>query len=434
MRFKDSKLLFYCLFIIFISGISSCFKDVTIPKYEINGPQTVCYGDTGVSYSIELNPPASYDYILWAVPDQAQIITGQGTNIIKLNFGRKAGRISVKYYSDGEEVSKESFLDVSFDVQNKWCRELDFGGGIRTYGVGFSIGNKGYVGTGIGYSSGLVYYEDFWEFDPELRTWTQKADLGGHGVNMNLGLQRVNAVGFSIGNKGYIGTGHKSAGTTPDQYLKDFWEYTPASNSWLRKADCSDTTRHYAVGFSIGNKGYIGTGQPASSGLQSDFWEYDPATDVWTRKADIAPRHSGVGFSIGNKGYFGTGIGISETKHNDFYEFDPSDASLGLDGNGNPLGKWTAKANLSALPRYASVAFSIGNKGYIGLGFNSDFYFNDFYEYDPNFDHWDTLSNFGGAIREYAVGFSLENKGYIGTGDNNVGSSLSFSDFWLFTQ
>ena len=56
--------------------------------------------------------------------------------------------------------------------------------------------------------------KDFWEYDPALNTWTQKADYGGTG--------RKNAVGFYIGSKGYIGTGWDGMG---DSYDKDFWEY-----------------------------------------------------------------------------------------------------------------------------------------------------------------------------------------------------------------
>ena len=42
--------------------------------------------------------------------------------------------------------------------------------------------------------------------------------------------------------------------------LKDFWEYDPATNAWTQKADFGGTARYGAVGFSIGSKGYIGTG------------------------------------------------------------------------------------------------------------------------------------------------------------------------------
>src|SRR2546423_8607295 len=80
-------------------------------------------------------------------------------------------------------------------------------------------------------------------------TWTQKADFGG--------TARSGAVGFSIGSKGYIGTGENYI----DPYGKnDFWEYDPVVNTWLQKADFGGAARYLAVGFSIGNKGYIGTG------------------------------------------------------------------------------------------------------------------------------------------------------------------------------
>ena len=45
-----------------------------------------------------------------------------------------------------------------------------------------------------------------------------------------------------------------------DSNTKDFWEYDPVGNTWTQKADFGGTARYAAVGFSIGNKGYIGTG------------------------------------------------------------------------------------------------------------------------------------------------------------------------------
>src|SRR6266568_4087795 len=77
-------------------------------------------------------------------------------------------------------------------------------------------------------------------------TWTQKADFAG--------TARYRAVGFSIGSKGYIGTG-----TATDGIKKDFWEYDPTANSWTQKADFGGVARYYSSGFSVSSKGYIGT-------------------------------------------------------------------------------------------------------------------------------------------------------------------------------
>ena len=130
-------------------------------------------------------------------------------------------------------------------IENVWIPKANFGGGDVECAVGFSIGNKGYIGTGRNESGRK---EDFWEYDPQADLWTQRANFGGG--------KRYDAVGFSIGNKGYIGTGWGENGIS-----HDFWEYDPQTNLWSQHANVGGGGRRNAVGFSIGNKGYIGTGQ-----------------------------------------------------------------------------------------------------------------------------------------------------------------------------
>lgn len=106
----------------------------------------------------------------------------------------------------------------------------------------------------------------FHAFAQSPNTWIQKSDFGGIAV--------ASSVGFSIGSKGYIGTGDGMG------KRKDFWEYDPSIDTWSQKADFGGSARVAASGFSIGTKGYIGTGDDAL--IVSDFWEYDPATNNWT--------------------------------------------------------------------------------------------------------------------------------------------------------
>src|SRR5206468_1140961 len=98
-------------------------------------------------------------------------------------------------------------------------------------------------------------------------TWTQKADFGG--------TARYAAVGFSIGSKGYIGTG-----TEIGSNVQDIWEYDPTTNSWTQKADYGGGPRSHAAGFGIGSKGYIGTGETTDAILKKDFWEFDPIANT----------------------------------------------------------------------------------------------------------------------------------------------------------
>jgi N-acetylneuraminic acid mutarotase len=287
----------------------------------------------------------------------------------------------------------------------QWTQKANFGGTPRYAAVGFSIGNKGYIGTGK--DTGFVYRNDFWEYDPIFDIWVKKADYPA--------TERRDAVGFSIANKGYLGTGWNGS-----SHYKTFKEFDPSSNSWASKAYFGGDARRMAVGFSIGTKAYIGTGYTGSNNF-NDFWEYDPASNTWTQKADVPglPRWGAVGFSIGSKGYIGTGDGLDPwpVYMDDFWEYDPA------------TNTWTQKADFGGGYRYCAVGFSIGNKGYIGTGNQGNPIMDDIWEYDPLTDTWTQLADFIGGARTNAVGFSIGLKGYIGTGQND---STELNDFWEF--
>src|SRR5207237_1338580 len=142
--------------------------------------------------------------------------------------------------------------------------------------------------------------------------------------------------------------------------------------------------------------------------------------DTWIKKADFpgVARTTAVGFSIGNKGYVGVGDAGGVLKK-DFYEYDPTDTTNGFDINHNPLGKWTAKTNFGGTARSDANGFSIGTKGYIGAGEDVGGFKKDFWEYDPLNDSWTAKANLPG-VRSTACGFSLNGKGYIGAGDDGA--------------
>jgi hypothetical protein len=131
------------------------------------------------------------------------------------------------------------------------------------YGAaGFSIGTKGYLGTGV-WNPTMLFADCFFEYDPVVNVWTQKANYGGGAV--------YGAVGFSIGSKGYFGTG--------TGFQNDFWEYDPSNDTWTQKTDYPGLGRLGAIGFTIECKGYMGTGMSQFGSTQffsQDFWEYTP--------------------------------------------------------------------------------------------------------------------------------------------------------------
>jgi hypothetical protein len=52
-----------------------------------------------------------------------------------------------------------SCASVRFAGADSWTQKDDFGGTVRSNAVGFSIGGKGYIGTG----SDGSFCKDFWE-------------------------------------------------------------------------------------------------------------------------------------------------------------------------------------------------------------------------------------------------------------------------------
>lgn len=258
----------------------------------------------------------------------------------------------------------------------------------------FSIGNKGYTVTG---------FAKLWEYDQETNKWTNKAFFPGN--------TRANFIGFSIGNKGYIvsGTDQNS------DITREFWEYNPANNTWTRKQDYPGQYMAEAA-FGIGNYGYVGLGN-------AEFYKYDPQNNIWDLSTEFpgAPRFNPVSFSIGTKGYIGTGYSNGQYLK-DFWQFDSQTNS------------WTRKTDLPGEGRNFASGFVIGSKGYIGTGsngINQSIKLNDLWEYDPASNNWTRKTDFKGAARDKAFSFSLIGSGYIGNGNDyqNVG----LHDVWKFT-
>jgi len=303
----------------------------------------------------------------------------------KADFGGTAATARIDSISFS--IGSKGYVGMGFDgstyykdfweydpTTNIWTQKADFGGATgRRAAIGFSIGNQGYAGTGF---DGTTRQKDFWEYDPATNTWTQKTDFGGTG--------RHSAVGFSVGSKGYVGTGYDGA------YVKDFWEYDPTVNIWVQKANLEGELswgRSAAVGFSIGSKGYVGLGfRQGTWGtyfFYADFYEYDPQSNTWTLKAlFMNGRYEAVGFGLGNKGYVGLGLSVMDSPvyYKDFWEYDP-----GAD-------TWTQKADWGDTTdpletgRSAGIGFSIGGMGYVGMGFDGSVYHKDFWEYDAGVD------------------------------------------------
>jgi N-acetylneuraminic acid mutarotase len=310
----------------------------------------------------------------------------------------------------------------SDDTIGNWVGSwADFRGIKRCEAVAFSIGNTGYVGTGYSFSSNYTekVLGDFYSYDPTLDTWTQIAGLPDS-------ARRYSSVAFTIGKKAYVGLGWDG-----ENYKGDFYVYDSENNSWsllspvITEGHEGPSARKGAVAFTIDNLGYVGTGYDGND-LQ-DVWSYNPVTNTWT---EIPIFHSkvtdAVAFVIDGKGYVTTGY--HNTYNADLYAYDPK------------LGKWEEKHAIEnkddvtyddnyAIKRRQAVAFTSSGKGYVTSGYYSGLK-QDIWEYNPKTDRWIEKTSFEGSAREDAVSFTLENgRTFITTGQSG---SECFDDFWEF--
>jgi N-acetylneuraminic acid mutarotase len=247
----------------------------------------------------------------------------------------------------------------SYDpFQNDWDDELSLGGlngsGLdRASATSFSINNKGYVCLGQGQTN--PYFKDLWEYNHETEAWTQKADF--------IGTARRQAIGFSVDDFGYVGTGQDAAGL-----CNDFYKFDPTTNTWSQLNDFPGTPRRQAVGFAMGGEGYVGTGDDGV--LRKDFWMYQPTTDTWIQKADFpgTARAGATGWGVFPTGFIATGEDINFEYKKDVWEYNYFSNS------------WIQRADLPGSARKNAISFVIDGIAYLGTGFNGTF-MDDFYSY-----------------------------------------------------
>jgi len=294
----------------------------------------------------------------------------------------------------------------AYGQQYTWTQKSDFAGGNRFVPFYFSIGNKGYAGSGITFNGSSYSYiwTDFWEYDQPTNVWTQKADI--------IGPCRSAAAGFDVGGKGYVTTGWTPAAT------RSTIEYDPATNSWTQKNDFGGSARYSTSYFAIGNYAYVGMGY---SPLTNDFWKYDPNNDLWTQIASIGgnPRQAATGFAINGLGYVFGGTTALSSETNELWSYDPAANS------------WTQKAFMPGGLRYGSSSFVMNGLGFVGLGANGPTLFNDFYAYDPLTDSWTSIPSLPSDERYGSFAFSINNKGYVGAGTAGIVPTSNLKmDFW----
>jgi N-acetylneuraminic acid mutarotase len=347
----------------------------------------------------------------------------------------------------------------NYNQNGNWVGRAPFAGIPIGEGASFSINSIGYVGTGLNplvpdnkltsmykYTPASIPGNQQYGYDSAVGSWSQIAAFPG--------VARSNAVGFTIGNTGYLGSGLASDGITS---LSDFYSYNPGSNTWAVIDSIHDDSTSYprfdAVAFGFDTTAYVLTGTNQLYYF-SDVWRYSPSTNTWIQQRAFpgSQRSGAVSFVYQGQGYIATGFtpGSKWSIGNycyDFWLFTPASDTSTVSWhrlrdiyNTSPQTYDDGYANII---RKNGASFMIlgqpdGDKGYITTGAYNGTDINYTWEYDFKTDLWLEKTPYEGTARTGAVGFTLvgsvpavdgasSTRGFIATGINQ-GYTAGFQD------
>jgi N-acetylneuraminic acid mutarotase len=244
-----------------------------------------------------------------------------------------------------------------------WSQVAAFPGQARSNAVGFTIGNTGYIGSGLA-NDGVTSLADFYSYNPSANTWSPIDSIHDDSTS----YPRFDAVAFGFDTTAYVMTG-----TNQLYYFSDVWRYSPSANTWIQQRAFPGSERSGAVSFVYNGQGYIATGFTPGSKWSIgnycyDFWLFTPMSDTST---------------------------VSWHRLRDIYNTQTATYD---DGYANIIRKNGASFMILGQPD--------GDKGYITTGSNgNDMTFT--WEYDFATDLWLEKTPYEGTARTGAVGFTL---------------------------
>jgi hypothetical protein len=241
-----------------------------------------------------------------------------------------------------------------------------------------TLNGKGYIiGAGSPVAGG-----GFEVFNPDSMTLRMLPEFPG-----TRGVNRCLVADDSVI---YAGGG-KIAIATTSYWYRDFWKYSPATNTWTRLADIPLLVASTNQVFLDGRLFFVGFPSPTG---EKYLLEYHPLTNTWSQAAMntqvygslfLRDFSKGARVSVINNGKWYIGFGdwyqtntdssyerSDPGINNSLYTFDPAGVS------------YSQIINVAVSRRPFALSFSSGGKLYIGG--SQIYHYYDFWEYDPQLD------------------------------------------------
>lgn len=269
-----------------------------------------------------------------------------------------------------------------------------------------TTGDKAYVFGGR--DSLGCYSNSLWIYDPIADTWT---DLGTTPLK-----PRVNATMTAMGGQLFVGLGYATEHAYRDTaYLRDWWTYSPGTDTWTRLRDYPNANTVAASSFAV--DGHIYTLYGFGYSFTKDIYRYDVDTDTWTLVPLTSDRawmnFGGRGALCQGRLYFGLGYRISNLTQ--WFEVDlPGDT-------------WQRRSSLPGKGREFAACAANDEFVYIfgGRYFAGDMtggeIFDTYLRYSPQDDRWTRCGTMPCGRRENLIAFSLNDHVFFGLGEDESG-------------
>jgi hypothetical protein len=219
-------------------------------------------------------------------------------------------------------LASSSFYE--FDpVTRNWTRKADIPYAFPyddpgIYGsFAFSVGGFGFAGGGasdLQQKNGAIF-----KYDPGANYWEEYSLLPKNYRNEIIYFHYGAA--FVLDNLAYVGTGFSEFSSTTKNNTFYSWDYQ--TKEWKYIIEMPGPKIAFGIGTANSGAGYMGSGDPSN-----DLYQFKPLSSgsVWkqvSHNADHYGTKGGVCFTIGNKTYMGLGDPVLPTLHepNRLYEF-----------------------------------------------------------------------------------------------------------------
>lgn len=227
-----------------------------------------------------------------------------GTVFVSLGLGAKSAELTDTYYfnDEGEGLNWKKVTggdNPNFPAGPKpETGDEKARGNGRHSAVAFVIGEWAYVGTGYvpafsdnkTYVRNRTYFNDFYRFNMKTKQWDpQRFVMEVDGTPVE---GRRDAVAFSDGEYGYVGTGYGE----DNRVFKDFYRFDPNTKKW-EEISFPGESRYGGTAFVVNDAAYVCLGAKSvggSSSYATDVVKFDFKTKTWEKMFNSLTDKPGV--------------------------------------------------------------------------------------------------------------------------------------------